>query len=178
MEPMNDNGKTSNRKRWARRGLWALLIIPILPVLLAAGGIWARAHADEAFGLGGPDMGNPEAHKAFMEKRLDKMLDAVKATDAQRTSIKAIFEQMATAMRPIHQQHKALHDQMLTAFSASTLDPAAIENLRKQASALMDQASQTFGKAVLDAGQVLSAEQRQALVKLIQEHHGRHHHFM
>ena len=175
MEPMNDNGR-----RWTRRSFWTLLVIPITAVLLVTGGLWAvRAHADEAFGLGAGGLGGgPAQHKAFMEKHLDKMLDAIKATDSQRTSIKAIFEQMATTMRPIHEQHRTLHKQMLTAFSASTLDPAAIESLRKQSAALADQASQTFIKAAVDAGQVLTADQRQALVKLIQEHHGRHHRFM
>jgi Spy/CpxP family protein refolding chaperone len=156
--------------------LWALLIVP---VLLAAGICGARAHAGEAFAFAHGGMGgNPEQHKAFMEKRLDKMLDNVKATDSQRTAIKAIFERMFAEMRPVHQQHKALHDQIAAAFAADTVDHAAVENLRKQIPTLVDQASQVFSKALLDASQVLTPAQRQTLVKTMQEHHGRPHHFM
>lgn len=169
----NDASKTNRKPRWARPGFWALLIVP---VLLTAGICGARAYADEALGFmhGGMGGGNPEQHKAFMEKRLDRMLDNIKATDSQRTAIKAIFSRMFTEMQPIHEQHKALHEQIAAAFAADTVDRAAIENLRKQVPTLVDQASQVFTKALFDASQVLTPEQRQTLVKQMQEHHGRH----
>jgi periplasmic protein CpxP/Spy len=166
-----------NTTPWRKHAFLALLVVP---VLLGAGIFAARAYADEGFGFGpgGFGGGNPEQHKAFMEKRLDRMLDNVKATDSQKTAIKAIFERMATEMRPIHEQHKGLHDQIAAALSANTVDRAAVENLRKQIPQLVDQASQVFTKALLDASQVLTPEQRQTLVKTMQEHHGRRHHFM
>jgi periplasmic protein CpxP/Spy len=171
-EKTNDTTKPHGRGRWGRRGFWALLIVP---VLLTAGICGARAYAEEAMGfMHGGMGGSPEQHKAFMEKRLDKMLDNIKATDSQRTAIKAIFARMAAEMQPIHQQHKALHDQIATAFAADKVDRAAVENLRKQVPTLVDQASQVFSKALLDASDVLTPEQRQTLVKHMQEHHGRH----
>jgi Spy/CpxP family protein refolding chaperone len=81
-------------------------------------------------------------------------------------------------MRPVHEQHRQLHEQIVTALSASTLDRAAVEGLRKQIPLLVDQASQVFTKALLDASQVLTPEQRQTLIKTMQDHHGRRHHFM
>jgi periplasmic protein CpxP/Spy len=172
-ETTNDATKTHCKGRWGRRGFWALLVVP---VLLTAGICGARAYAQEAMGFmhGGMGGGSPEQHKAFMEKRLDRMLDNVKATDSQRTAIKAIFARMFAEMGPIHQQHKALHDQIAAAFAADTVDRAAVENLRKQVPTLVDQASQVFTKALLDASQVLTPEQRQTLIKTMQEHHGRH----
>jgi Spy/CpxP family protein refolding chaperone len=147
------------------------LALLIVPVLLGAGILVARAYA------AGPDAGSPQ-HKAFMEKRLDKMLDKINATDAQRSSIKTIFESAFTELKPIHQQQKALHSQLLTAFAATTVDPTAVENLRKQIPGLVDQASQIFAKALEDASQVLTVDQRQTLVKTIEQHHGGHHPFM
>ena len=169
--------ETSNTRHCKRRGFWALLILPVL----LAGGIWATlAHADDGFGFGpgGFGGGSPEQHKAFMEKRLEKMLDHLKATDSQKTAIKAIFERMAAEMRPVHDQHSRLHAQIVTALSADTVDRVAIEELRKQIPQMVDQASQIFSKALLDASQVLTPEQRQTLVKFMQDHHGRRHHFM
>ena len=41
----------------------------------------------------------------------------------------------------------------------------------------VDQGSQVFSKALLDAAQVLTPEQRKTLAKFVQEHHGGRHHF-
>ena len=121
--------------------------------------------------------GSPEQHKAFMEKRVDRMLDNVKATDSQRTAIKAIFERTFTELQPIHQSHQQLHEDMVKALTATTIDRTAIEKLRTQATALIEQGSQVVSKALADAAEVLTPAQRSTLAKFIEEHHGRHHHF-
>jgi Spy/CpxP family protein refolding chaperone len=112
-----------------------------------------------------------------MERRLDKMLGLLNANDSQRTAIKAIAERMFAEMQPVHQQHQQLHDAMIAAFTGTTVDRAAVEKLRLQVTALVDQGSQVFSRAMLDAAQVLTPEQRQTLAKFIQEHHGKRHHF-
>jgi protein CpxP len=174
---MNSTEPTKT-KHFRGRHFWLLLAVP---VLLGAGICAVRAHAaDGGFGFGPPgfgDAGSPEQHKAFMQKRLEKMLDMLKATDSQRTAIKAIAERMFAEMQPIHQQHKQLHDAMVAAFTADTVDRAAVEKLRLQVTAMVDQGSQVLSKGLLDAAQVLTPEQRQTLAKFIQEHHGRHHPF-
>ena len=174
MESTESTKTTHTRKRH----FWLLLLA--VPVLLGAGFCAARAHAgDDGFGFGPPAFGGgtPEQHKAFMERRLDKMLDMLKANDSQRTAIKAIAERMFAEMQPIHQQHKQLHDAIVTAFTADTVDRAGVEKLRLQVTALVDQGSQVFSKALLDAAQVLTPEQRKTLAKFAQEHHGGRHHF-
>ena len=174
---MNSTESTKT-KHWRKRHFWLLLAVP---VVLGAGFCAVRAQAsDDGFGFGPPAFGGggaPEQHKAFMERRLDKMLDMLKANDSQRTAIKAIAERMFAEMQPIHQQHKQVHDAIVTAFTADSVDRAAVEKLRLQVTALVDQGSQVFSKALLDAAQVLTPEQRQTLAKFIQEHHGRRHHF-
>jgi protein CpxP len=162
-----------------KRHLWLLVLA--VPVVLGAGVCAVRAQAaDGGFGFGPPGLGgggSPEQHKAFMQRRLDKMLGTLNANESQRTAIKAIEERMFAEMQPVHQQHKQLHDAMVTAFTADTVDRAAIEKLRLQATALVDQGSQVFSRAMLDAAQVLTPEQRQSLAKFIQERHGKHHRF-
>ena len=173
-----ESTQSTTTKHFRKRHFWLLLAVP---VLLGAGICAVRAQAaDDGFGFGPPGFhggGTPEQHKAFMQRRLDKMLDMVKANDSQRPAIKAIFERMFAEMQPIHQQHKQLHDAIVTAFTADTVDRTAVEKLRLQVTALVDQGSQVFSKALLDAAQVLTPEQRQTLAKFIQEHHGRRHQF-
>ncbi|HEX7507824.1 MAG TPA: Spy/CpxP family protein refolding chaperone [Polyangia bacterium] len=170
-----ESTKTTHSKK---RHYWLLLAVP---VLLGAGFCAVRAQAaDDGFGFGPPAFGGggtPEQHKAFMQRRLGKMLDMLKATDSQRTAIQAIAERMFAEMHPIHQQHKQLHDAIVAAFTADTVDRAGVEKLRLQVTALVDQGSQVFSKALLDAAQVLTPEQRQTLAKFVQEHHGGRHHF-
>jgi Spy/CpxP family protein refolding chaperone len=174
-----ESTQATNTTHARKRHLWLLLLA--VPVLLGAGFCAARAHAaDEGFGFGPPGFGGPgtpEQHKAFMERRLDKMLGMLNATDSQRTAIKAIAERMFTEMQPVHQQHQQLHDAMIAAFTAPSVDRAAVEKLRLQVTALVDQGSQVFSKGLLDAAQVLTPEQRQTLAKFIQDHHGKRHHF-
>jgi Spy/CpxP family protein refolding chaperone len=177
------SNSTNHAKATARphhRGRHALWLLLAVPVALGAGVCAARAHAaDAGFGFGPGGFGGadtPEQHHAFMERRLDKGLDMLKASDSQRTAVRAIFERMFTEMRPVHQEHKRLHDEIASAFAATTIDRVAIEKLRIQVMALVDQGSQIFSKALLDAGEVLTAEQRQSLVKHLQDMHGRRHH--
>jgi Spy/CpxP family protein refolding chaperone len=174
MDP-TENSKEATRPRHCKRlALWLLLA---MPVSLVAGVCAARAHAaGDGFGFGPPAFGaaaTPEQHKDFMERRLDKALSMVKATNSQRSAIKAIFERMFAEMLPIHQEHRRLHDDIASAFAADTIDRAAIEKLRVQVTALVDRGSQVFSKGLLDAAEVLTPEQRQALVRHMQEMHGR-----
>jgi Spy/CpxP family protein refolding chaperone len=168
---------TSTATHTKKRHLWFLLLG--IPVVLGAALCGLRAHAQDG-GMGmGPMFGggSPEQHKAFMEKRVDRMLDNVKATDSQRTAIKAIFERTFTDLQPIHQSHQRLHEDMVKALTANTVDRTAIEKLRTQATALLEQGSQVLSKSLADAAEVLTPDQRRTLAKFIEEHHGRHHHF-
>ena len=131
MNSRQNTKETAPQHHSKKRALWLLLAIP---VALAAGFATSHAYAmGGGFGFGaggfGPD-GSPERHKAFMERRVEKALDAVDATESQRTAIQAIFERMFAEMRPIHRQHRQLHDKITSAFAAPTLDRAAIEQLR------------------------------------------------
>jgi Spy/CpxP family protein refolding chaperone len=167
---------TSTATHTKKRHLWFLLLG--IPVVLGAAFCGLRAYAQDG-GMGmGPMFGggSPEQHKAFMEKRVDRMLDNVKATDSQRTAIKAIFERTFTDLQPIHQSHQQLHENMVKALTASTVDRTAIEKLRTQATALLEQGSQVLTKSLADAAEVLTPDQRRTLAKFIEEHHGRHHH--
>ncbi len=156
------------KTRSHRRTWWLLATLS----LVLAGGMVARAWAFG--GPGFPGFG-PGMHKEFMQKRLEKMLDQVKATDSQRTAIKNIAARVHSEMEPLHQEHKAIHDQMVKLFSADKVDGTAVEKLRTQTMALAEKGSQALTRALVDAGNVLNAEQRQTIIKELQENHGRWH---
>ncbi len=158
-----------------RRAWWLLATFS----LVLAGALAANAWA---FGGAGFPGGGPGMHKEFMERRLDKMLDEAKATDGQRTAIKNIAARLHAEMEPLHQEHKPIHDQMLKLLAADKVDAAAVEKLRTQVLALAEKGSQSMTRALVDAANVLNAEQRQTIINEIQErhsemqgHHGRWH---
>jgi Spy/CpxP family protein refolding chaperone len=165
---MNSTENTETTKR-SRPSRWWLLLA--LPVVLGGGFYAARAYAFGGMGMGG----GPDGHHAFMQRRLEKMLDKVDATSAQRASIKTIIERLHTEMAPIHKEHAQLRDGLKKALAAPTVDGVAVENLRIQAAASMDRGSRQVSKALVEAANVLTAEQRKLIIEHIGEQHGRMH---
>lgn len=151
-----------------RRWLWLAAGITLV---LAVGIGATQAYAVGGLCGFGPGVA-PEQRKAMMERKLDRALSLVKATDSQRTSIKAIFARAFTELAPIHQEKRRLHDDLVAAFTADPVDRAAVEKLRTESTALVDRGSQVLSKALLDAGGVLTAEQRKALAEHLHDLHG------
>ena len=156
-----------------RRRSW-LLLIPALAVLGVAGGAYttAQAHPAEATEAG-PGEG-------FGARRLERLLDKVNATAGQRGQIEAIWNGLRPQLKSLHQQHQAAQQQIAAALSASTINPATVEQLRKQAMGVADQLSSTFTQGLVQTAQVLTPDQRQTAAVAIAMARGRfqHHHGM
>jgi protein CpxP len=105
-------------------------------------------------------------------RHLDRMLDEVKATDAQRTQIKALAKSAEADLKPLHEQARSLHEQSLALFAQPKIDAAAAEKLRQQMLASHDAMSKRVLQAALDVSKVLTPEQRATLVAKLQKHRG------
>jgi protein CpxP len=152
-----------------RRRSW-LLLIPALAVLGIAGGAYTTAQAQTADAMeAGPGGG-------FGGHRLERLLDKVGATASQRSQIETIWNGLRPQLKSFHQQHQALHQQIGAALSAPTINPTAVEQLRKQAMGVADQMSSTFTQGLVQTAQVLTPDQRKQAQAFIQEAHGRFQH--
>lgn len=118
-------------------------------------------HGEGGF-MGGPMM---------MGRGLDRMLDSVNASDAQRTQIKQIAQAAAADLKAQHEAGRALHEQAMTLFTQPTVDANAAEALRQQMLAQHDQASKRMLQAMLDVSRVLTPEQRQQLAQKMKQRH-------
>lgn len=167
---MQTNTPTTKRRLTTRS--WRFLA-PALAVLTLGGGVAttaAYAHPAGQAEAGG-EMG-------FGARRLERLLDKVNATPAQRTQIEGIWNNLRPQLAANHQQHQALHQQMAAAFTAPTVDPARIEQLRQQSMGFENQRSQLFTQGLVQTAQVLSQAQRQQAQAAIQEAREHfHHHF-
>lgn len=104
-------------------------------------------------------MGGAE-HAGMHGMRMMGMLDDVGASEAQRQQIQQILRAAHDDMKAQHQQGMALRQQLMSLWAAPSLDAAAIEGVRKQQAALHEQASVRMTRAMVDAGRVLTPEQR------------------
>lgn len=111
-------------------------------------------------------MGGPMMMKGRM---LTRMLDEVKATDAQRAQIRQIVEAARSAAQGQREQRKALREQGLQVFTQPNIDANAAEALRAQMMAQHDQASRRHMQTMLDIARVLTPEQRAQIAQRIGE---------
>jgi periplasmic protein CpxP/Spy len=116
-------------------------------------------------GFGMPGMGLPLAGPM-----MDRLLDEIQATPQQREQLRQIAESAQAELKAPSEAARADRARMSELFAQPTLDPAAIESLRKQMLARHDQVSKRMNVAMLDAAKVLTAEQRQQVVATAKEH--------
>jgi len=139
---------------------------------IAAAGAAIDAHAQGMGGHGqgpGPGMmmfgGSPE----HAGRGVDRMLDGLGVSDAQRAQIKQIVVAAATDLKAQREAGRALHEQGMQIFAAPTVDAAAAEALRQQMLAQHDQASKRMLQAMLDVSKVLTPQQRAKMAERMKQ---------
>lgn len=154
--------------RWPRR----TIIAGVAVAAIAAAGIGAVAIARDhgpgngyfghmGGGFGHHGMGGKGGMGAdFMEFRMNKMLDAVGASDDQKQKIKAIFEKARASVQDGRRDPGQMREQMVTLLKAPTIDRPAVEALTQSRVERMQEVTKTMTTAFLDAAEVLTPEQR------------------
>jgi Spy/CpxP family protein refolding chaperone len=99
----------------------------------------------------------------FAGKRIERMLDDVKASDAQKEKASDIVKASLEKGAPLAKQMRDNHIQMRKLMSAATLDKAAIETMRAEHIKLADEASKQMTSTMLAVAEVLTPEQRTQL---------------
>lgn len=115
-------------------------------------------HGGHGPGMMGPGAGGPMFGGA--PRHMERMLDGVGATEAQKAQIRQIADAARSDMRKQREAGRALHDKMRQALTAATIDTNAVEQLRLQMLAQHDQASRRGLQTMVDIAQVLTPEQR------------------
>ena len=160
---------TENKLNGSRRkSLTTMMAALLAGSLVATAGSFAYAKTDgQAF--------DPAKFQQRIEKRVDKALTGTDASQDQKKKVTEILQTAFKDMKPLHDQRVENRKAMEAALQAPTIDPARIEQIRVEQMKVADQSSQRFTKALTDAGNVLSASQRQAFFKSWSEHHGKRH---
>ena len=135
------------------------------------GGHDGGMHGGHHGGMGGMMFrGSPER----MNRGIDRLLDGLNATDAQRTQIKQIAAAAAADLRTQAQAGRAIRERGMQALLAPNVDAAAAERVRQEMLQHHDQMSRRSQQAMLDAARVLTPEQRARIGERIRDRQARH----
>lgn len=178
----NENGSRSDGNEGGsrvprRRAYKAALLAAVFTVgALGGGAVVMSTDAWSHWGRWGGPMGHhggPERWKGHMEDHALFWLDRVDATDEQREAVRTIVGQAFDDLSGAVGEHRALRREWLTELERPELDAAALEALRTRHVALVDGKSRRALDAIVEAGSVLTAEQRAELVSMLSRHRDR-----
>ncbi len=141
---------------------------------LLAGSIAATA-GGVAFAKTDGQAFDPAKFQQRIEKRVDKALGSTDATADQKKKVTEILQTAFKDMKGFHGQRVENRKAMEAAMQAPTIDAAKIEQIRAEQMKIADASSKRFTQALVDAGNVLNASQRQAFFKAWGERHGKRH---
>lgn len=130
---------------------------------LLAGSIAATAGSAAFAKTDGPI--DPAKFQQRIEKRVDKALGSTDATADQKKKVTEILQAAFKDMKVFRDQRVENRKAMEAAMQAPTIDPARIEQIRVEQMKIADASSKRFTQALVDAGNVLNASQRQAFFK-------------
>lgn len=145
-------------KKWLKRGIY-LAFIP-----LAASGCH-RGHGGSA---------TAEQAQERVKHAAEWFYAAVDATDEQEAAIDPLLEGATGDLFEMRAERQALAQELRTALSRDTVDPAELEQIRGRALALIERASQRGFEALAQVAEQLDAEQRNKLVKRWEKRAKRH----
>ena len=103
---------------------------------------------------------------------MDKALGSTDATADQKKKVTEILQTAFKDMKGFHNQRVENRKAMEAAMQAPTIDAAKIEQIRAEQMKIADASSKRFTQALVDAGNVLNASQRQAFFKTWSERRG------
>jgi protein CpxP len=124
------------------------------------------------FGWGGGP--TPERMREHAQRAVERVLGDVGASDTQRERVQAIAARLIEDVAPLLASHREQHEAWRTALSAPAVDRGALEALRRDALAKLDQVSARVVDALAQASSELTPEQRLAVMERIRERRGRH----
>ena len=151
------------QRRWGRRALAAALLVGLGGV----GGFAIGEHKASSFFWHAMTPGKltPEETAAMVERKVNRVLSHVDATEEQKTKVSAIAKAAAADLTKLGITPGEGRSKFLQLFRADKVEPDAIEALRAEQSTKWDAATKRIAQAVAEAAQVLTPEQRRELTE-------------
>lgn len=123
-------------------------------------------------GCGHPDPRDPAQVAAFVNDKLDDLLDDLDATPAQRTQLGAVKDRMLEKFQAQRADRQALHQAMLAEWNAPQVDRAKVHALIEARAEAMKALAHEAADAAIEVHDALTPEQRAKLAKKAERMHG------
>jgi periplasmic protein CpxP/Spy len=136
-------------------------VLALVAILAGAAGLTAFRHSHR----------DPTS---FISARVDKMLDAVNASDQQRQQIGAIRDKVLADMKTLHQSNKGVHDQFLAFWQQDNPDASQVHQLIADRAAAHKAFADEVADALVQVHGILTPQQRATLAQKMQQHHQQH----
>ena len=161
-----------------RKGRLGVAVVALVSLGAVLGALITVATDATAHGRMGGWRGHGAHHTAAsIEEARERALDgaawvagSVDATPEQEQRIEEILTGMVETLYPLREEHRAHRRELVSALARPEIDRGVLERIRSEEIALADRASQALLDAVADASDVLTMEQRQALVGIAMRH--------
>jgi periplasmic protein CpxP/Spy len=111
---------------------------------------------------------DPEEMARRLDWRIGRMIKDVGGTPEQKERIVAIAKAAMAELRPAREQMRQVRRQGLALLAATTIDRAALEQLRAVKMQAADALSRRMTQAMADAAEVLTPEQRAKVAEHMQ----------
>jgi protein CpxP len=167
MEDGKDTAGTEGRRAMRRGILFGVLGAGALAAMFAARPIAAAVQGGGWHGFRGRwgHHGlNPEAAKEHIQVALKWHLREIDATEEQQARVEKIVTAAVDDLASLRDRHQANGQAFVAGLGAGSIDRAALEEVRKAEVALADEASRRLVQALADVADVLTPEQRQAVL--------------
>lgn len=109
----------------------------------------------------------------FMGRGFDRVLEEIEATPEQERKLWEIAGETFTSAWPMAREFRGAREDLQELLTARTIDRAAVEKLRAERVAAVEELSRTVTAAIVEAAEVLTPEQRAELAEILEERRGR-----
>ena len=140
--------------------------------LFALAGAALAGFGAKAYAHGGWRRGEPLS-EAQLDRMLQHLFVEIDATEDQKQRLAPILKGAAKDLAPLREKFRATRAQAIELLTQDRIDPAAIESLRAEKLRLADEASRRFTRALSEAAEVLTPEQRKGLAQRFERHRHR-----
>lgn len=156
-----------------RRNIWmALAALGLLGLILISASSCSRHH-----GHGPHSMfsGDEEIDLDHLRHGARWLLRSADPTDEQLDEIAILAKGAIEEMRVLHEGHEVRRAEFAAALSGAAVDRDALEQLRSDALARLEEGSKQAVETLARVAEVLTPEQRATLLAEHEKHHGRGH---
>ncbi|MGF1620645.1 MAG: Spy/CpxP family protein refolding chaperone [Rhodomicrobiaceae bacterium] len=167
----NQPPASPRKRRWGKRLLIGALLVGVGMVP----GVIIGAHKATAWvgHMAYTIKHDPERMAERIDRRVEKVLSRVDATDEQKQKVSAAAKSAISDLAALGIEPGEARGKLIELMRADTIDPAAFEALRAEQVAKMETASKRLVTALTDAASALTPEQRRELTERWQRRHSR-----